>query len=144
VDDSASQRSVTLGLLHGVYCLRPLELPLLEGLIGRLLRVFVPNEGNEIIRQGDRGDRFYIVETGTAEVVVDGFVVGVLGPGDSFGERALLRDVPRAATIRSKSPMHLLTLSREDFLVAVTGQEGAEAPSDGARSPDGKLEWTLS
>lgn len=82
--------------------------------------MYVP-ASTDVIRQHEPGDRFYIIEEGSAEVVVDGYVVGALGPGDSFGERALLRDVPRTATVRSLGPLHLLVLPREDFLTALTG-----------------------
>ena len=142
VDDSARERSAKLQLLHGVHCLRPLDLPSLDELVGRLTRLWVTEAGTEVVRQGDRGDRFYVVEAGTAEVLINGFVVGVVGPGDSFGERALLRDAPRAATVRSTGPLQLLVLSQEDFLTAMTGQEGAPMASYDLTSRPGKREWT--
>ena len=55
-------------------------------------------------------------------------------PGGYFGERALLRDVPRMATVRSREPMDLLALQQVDFVTALTGQEGAAAAPADARS----------
>ena len=78
---------------------------------GRLTHIDVPT-GTDVVRQGDKGDRFYIVRAGSAEVLVDGFLVGSVTPGGYFGERALLRDVPRMATVRSRrtdGPAHLAT-----------------------------------
>jgi CRP-like cAMP-binding protein len=62
---------------------------------------------------------------------VDNFRVGSVATGDYFGERALLRDVPRMATIRACEPMELLVLPQADFLAALTGQVGTgSAPAD--------------
>jgi CRP-like cAMP-binding protein len=67
------------------------------------------------------GDRFYVVDTGRATVEVDAAVGDELGPGDFFGEIALVRDVPRSATVRAVEPLRLYALDREPFLAAVTG-----------------------
>jgi cAMP-dependent protein kinase regulator len=102
----------------------------------------IPEKGTEVIRQGDSGDGFYIIESGSAEVLVEGFIVGVLEAGESFGERALLRDVPRTASVRSLTPMQLLMLSREDFLEGLTGQDDAQMRHDQESAPTGDREWT--
>ncbi len=127
MDASAGERAQLLELVHGVHWLRSLDVPSLENLAGRLAPMFVPTAGIDVVRQGDEGSFFYIVVSGRADVLINGYVVGAMGRGDSFGERALLRDVPRTATVRSLSPMHLLALSRENFLaaVAVTGLTNA-------------------
>jgi len=83
----------------------------------------------DVVRQGDPGDMFYVVESGTADVLVDGFVVGVLGPRDGFGEKALLRNIERTATVRSSKPMELFAVSREDFLAALGGEDAAPVES---------------
>jgi CRP-like cAMP-binding protein len=107
-----------------------------------LARVFVATAGTDVVRQGDEGDLFYIVVSGTADVLVNGYVVGAVSRGDSFGERALLRDVPRTATVRSRGPMRLLALSRENFLAAVALADPGDAPAALAFSePDGR-QWT--
>jgi CRP-like cAMP-binding protein len=130
VDETAGERAATLELLHGVHCLEPLDLPTLDSLVGRLVSVDVPSKGIDVVSQGEPGDSIYVIESGSADVLVDGFAVGVLEAGASFGERALLRDVPRTATVRSRDPMKLFVLSREDFMEALTGQED-EAGSSG-------------
>ena len=73
--------------------------------------------GAEIFSGGDPGDRFYVIEEGTA--VVSGGPS--LGAGGFFGEIALLRDVPRTATVRAETDVTLYALERADFITAVTG-----------------------
>jgi len=132
LDSSAGERTHVLTLLHDVPCLRPLDMAALGFLATAVHTVRVP-PGTEVVRQGDRGTDFYVIREGSAEVLVDGYPVGrVVQPG-SFGERALLRDVPRTATVRSTEPMELLMLSREDFLTSMTGQAIAGvSPLEGA------------
>jgi len=76
--------------------------------------------GEVIFHQGEIGDTFYIIEEGQVEVVVTDSagrekVINRLGEGDFFGEIALLRAVPRTATVRTLTPARLLALSRKDF-----------------------------
>jgi CRP-like cAMP-binding protein/Tfp pilus assembly protein PilF len=89
-------------------------------LLANRLQVVEFRPGQIVFHMGEMGDTFYIVETGEVEVLahdVEGHpsVLNRLGPGDFFGEIALLRAVPRTATIRAVSPTRLLALSREDF-----------------------------
>lgn len=122
VDASAGERHRLLGVLHRVPCLQPLDIAGLEALAARVTRISVPS-GTSVVSQGEQGDRFYIVVSGAAEILVDGFVVGTAGPGDSFGERALLRDVPRMASVVAREQMQLLAVNRQDFLTAVTNSD---------------------
>ena len=69
--------------------------------------------------QGEPGERFYLLEQGTARVIRDGVDVASLGPGDFFGEIALLRDIPRTATVEAVSDLDLLVLERGPFLDAI-------------------------
>ncbi len=107
----------------------PLPLPTLERLGSRLVPVSV-SAGATLFRQGDHGDRFYLVETGELEVSVDGGPPKVAGPGGSFGEIALLRDIPRTATVTARTDADLFALEREDFLGAVTGHAGSREAAD--------------
>jgi MFS family permease len=109
-----------LRLLRTVPIFAPLPGTMIEHLVGRLAPLRF-DTGTEIIRQGDPGDRFYLVAEGEVEVSADGQTVTQLGPGEYFGEIALLRDVPRTATVTAKTPVVLYALEREDFLAAVTG-----------------------
>ena len=130
LDASAGERTNTLTLLHGVPCLQPLDMASLGLLATAIIGVTVP-EGADVVRQGDHGDRFFVVKEGSADVLVDGYAVGRVEQASSFGERALLRDVPRTATVRAREPMQLLTLSREAFLFSLTGQETAVVGAPG-------------
>lgn len=79
--------------------------------------------GRMVIRQGEEGDKFYIIESGRAEVTVatDGGpeVVNRLGPGDFFGEQALISQAPRNATVTVVTDAELLTLSKDLFIGVV-------------------------
>jgi len=77
--------------------------------------------GEPIVTQGQQGDSFYVVAAGELAVAVDGRNVTTLAGGDYFGEIALLRNVPRTATVRALSDSSLVVLHRDDFLAAVTG-----------------------
>jgi CRP-like cAMP-binding protein len=77
--------------------------------------------GTTVFAQDDAGDRFYVIVDGTVEVLGDGVPVATLGPGDVFGEIALLRRVPRTATVRASTDLQLQSLTGDRFLTAVTG-----------------------
>jgi hypothetical protein len=109
-----------LELLRANPIFAPLPEGTLEQLADALEEVHAPT-GEEIVRQGDSGDRFYLIKAGTLDVYIDGELVQSLEPGDSFGEIALLRDVPRTATVRARTEAVLYTLDRRHFLAAVTG-----------------------
>jgi MFS family permease len=107
----------------------PLPPATLEHLAGNLVRVPAA-AGTEITRQGDVGDRFYLVDEGEVEVISDGEVVSTLGPGDYFGEIALLRDVPRTATVTARTDAALLALERDEFVSAVSGHPASLEAAD--------------
>jgi CRP-like cAMP-binding protein len=77
--------------------------------------------GQTVFHQGDPADRFYVIETGAADVVGDGRLVTALGPGEGFGEIALLRRVRRTATVRAATDLELQALTCDRFLPVVTG-----------------------
>jgi len=75
----------------------------------------VVSAGDVVIRQGDKGDFFYVAEAGSFSIFVNGTKVASRGPGDSFGELALLYNCPRAATIQADGPGRLWALDRVTF-----------------------------
>jgi MFS family permease len=109
-----------LAVLRSISIFAPLDIPTVDHLAQQLRAKLAP-AGAEIVRQGDAGDRFYIIDRGRVQVSADGRTVAELGPGAYFGEIALLRDVPRTATVTTLEETRLLTLEREQFLAAVTG-----------------------
>ena len=120
---------------EGLLALRgvPMLAVLPEHTIERLARTSAVVEvraGATVFEAGDHGDRFYIVEAGTAEVVIGGAPVAALASGDSFGEIALLRDVPRTATVRATADLRLRAIDRRHFLRAVTGHAEANEQAD--------------
>ncbi|MDQ4108353.1 MAG: cyclic nucleotide-binding domain-containing protein [Actinomycetota bacterium] len=75
--------------------------------------------GDQLVTQGEPGDRFYVIESGRAEIIRDGAVMDAVSKGMYFGEVALLRDVPRTATVVASTPMRLFALDREGFELVV-------------------------
>jgi hypothetical protein len=107
--------------------------PLPEATIEQLARALEPVSaaaGEVVVRQGEHGDRVYLVVSGGLTVDVDGRAGGHLSRGDLFGEIALLRDTPRTATVRAESAAELLTLGRDEFVSAVTGHPTSAAEAD--------------
>ena len=86
--------------------------------------------GDTIVRQGDVGARFYVIASGRVRVEIDGATIRELGAGDWFGEIALLRDVPRTATISALTDVTLWGLDRESFIPAVTATPDAVDMAD--------------
>jgi MFS family permease len=120
LDRYIGELDAEIGLLHGVPMFQPLPLPAIEQLARGLEPVHV-SAGQAVFRQGDPADKFYVIEAGGADVVGDGRVLTKLGPGDGFGEIALLRRVPRTATVRAASDLELQALTCNRFLPVVTG-----------------------
>jgi len=118
-----------IDLLRGI----PILAPLPERIIERLARSLVTVEltaGQAAVREGEEGDRFYIVESGMLTVTKAGERLADIGPGGSFGEIALLRDVPRTATVTASSDVVLLALDRRHFIPAVTGHGDAHEAAE--------------
>ena len=117
-----------LRVLQTIPMLMPLAGPVLERLAASAT-IQHAAAGDAIITAGEAGDTFYAIAAGAVEVTVPDAPVGAvaqsgrrLGPGDSFGEIALIRDVPRTATVRALEPTELVILERGPFLEALTGQ----------------------
>jgi MFS family permease len=114
-----------LELLEEVPMFSPLSMAAKERVAASLVRVSVPS-GELVIRAGDAGDRFYIVDDGEFDIEAGGFH-STAHRADYFGEIALLRDVPRTASVTAAVDSHLFALQRDDFLAAVTGHSVAHA-----------------
>jgi MFS family permease len=122
--DGRTAAPAHLELLRGIDLLGALPAATLESLAGSLIELSLP-AGTEIVREGEAGDRYYVIAEG--EVAVAG---KQYGRGAGFGEIALLRDVPRTATVTAATDVSLLALEREEFVAAVTGHEPANATAD--------------
>lgn len=120
LDRSVAGLDLDIGLLRRVAMLDALPLPSIEQLARGLEPVAVPS-GATVFAQGDRGDRYYVIESGEVDVVHDGRVVASLGPGEGFGEIALLRPTGRLASVVATSDLRLQALASERFLPVVLG-----------------------
>jgi MFS family permease len=109
-----------VALLRQTSIFGPLGLASIERVARNLIPIQV-GPGDIVIREGDEGDRFYVIGAGAVEVSRGGDPLAKLGAGDFFGEIALLRDVPRTATVTATEPTSLRALERSQFLAAVTG-----------------------
>jgi hypothetical protein len=123
-DAAGTVRPRELAALMGVPFFSSLPGPALERLAAALIPV-TARPGTQIITQGRLGDRFYIIAGGTVQVSVDGNPVRTMGAGESFGEIALLHDIPRTASVAAVTPVELLALDRHHFVETVTGQPAA-------------------
>jgi MFS family permease len=115
---AVSERSFSL--LRGTSIFAPLPIDTLEGVCRSLVELDA-KAGQEVITQGDHGDRFYLIDRGEVEVIQDGVFKRNQTDGEGFGEIALLRDVPRTATVRTTRRTRLLALDRDRFIETVTG-----------------------
>ncbi|WP_243058010.1 MFS transporter [Nocardioides sp. SR21] len=120
MDRSVDVRDHEIEMLQSVPMLSVLPLPAIERLARGLETVEV-RAGEALFDQGDIGDHYFVIESGEATVIGDGQVVATLGPGDGFGEVALLRRTRRTATVRAGTDLRLLSLGSDHFLPVVLG-----------------------
>jgi MFS family permease len=113
-------------LLRALPMFAPLPVAQLEELAMRVTHVGRP-AGETIIREGEPGDRFYVIAQGEVDVTEGGRFRRTEPAGDCFGEIALLREVPRTATVVARTDVDLLALDRKEFLAAITGDQRALA-----------------
>ena len=116
-----------LAIVEAVPMFAPLSIAAKEHMASRLVEVPV-TAGEVVIRTGETGDRFYMVADGTLEVTNG--VRAEARRGDFFGELALLRDIPRTATVIASTRSRLYALERDDFLAAVTGHSAVRAAGE--------------
>jgi MFS family permease len=118
----------TLELIDRVPMFAPLSIAKKERIASDLIPLTV-HAGEVVIRSGDYGDRFYLVDAGELDIDANGRRTSVRA-ADYFGEIALLRDVPRTATVKAVVDSELYALRREDFLAAITGHSAARTAGD--------------
>jgi MFS family permease len=123
-------------LLQAIPMFSVLEQSLVERLSRDLIRVEI-SSGQTVMREGEAGDRFYVIESGVVSILKqDGSVGGPsevnrLGRGSFFGETALLKDIPRTATVTAVTDLVLYALDRRPFLEAVTGSPLSVVKAEG-------------
>lgn len=128
IDDDAHPPQPQLELLRGVPLFASLPVLVLERL-AFTVRPVNAGHGTTLVRRGDDGDHFYVIVQGQVEVTAPQ-LHRTLGPGDFFGEIALLRGVPRTATVTAKTAVELLTLERQQFISAVVGHAPSKAAAE--------------
>jgi hypothetical protein len=129
IDDAAVAPEEQLALLRGIPIFAPLPATTLEQLATSLSPVRF-TAGTPIFHQGDAGDRFYVIKAGEVEISVDGASPKVESAGDYFGEIALLRNVPRTASVTARTDVELYALERDEFIGAVTGHARSADAAD--------------
>ena len=111
---------VEIALLRSLPLFAELPAPAIEGLASAL-RPMQLRAGAVLIRQGDPGDAYYVIAAGELDAVQDGQFLRRCGRGEGVGEIALLRAIPRTATVIAHSAATVYELGREPFLAAVLG-----------------------
>ena len=125
VDTLMAVDPAAVDLFAGIALFAPMSQIGLE----RLARAARPREfaaAQVVVGQGEPADGYYLVAEGLVTVSVDGHDVRRMGPGEGFGEIALLREVRRTATVVATEATRLLVVDGEAFVAAVTGHRGAE------------------
>lgn len=120
IDDSSAVPRRQFDVVSALPLFAPLPVTTLERLAFRMREQRV-GSGTTIVEEGRRGDRFYVLADGTVEVSRAGSRLATLGPGDHFGEIALLQSVPRTATCVAVTDVELYTIDGESFVAAVSG-----------------------
>ena len=121
---------VEIGLLRQSELFAPLPAPAMEAIAHSLVPVAVP-AGTVVVREGEPGERYYAIADGEVLVTRAGAPIATLTRGEGFGEIALLRDVPRTATVTTARDAQLYTLAKDAFLAAVTGHAPTRAVAEG-------------
>jgi len=120
-----------LAIMRGVPMLDVLPDRVIERL-ARTSKLVTIAAGEVVFHEGDEGDRFFIIERGTVDVTIRGEFVRSMTIGESFGEIALIRDVPRTATVTVSAAGDLVarSIDRRHFIPAVTGHGEAAEQAD--------------
>ena len=151
LDAQAPVPVVQIALLRSIALFAELPAPALEGLAAALTPVELP-AGAVLIRQGEQGDAYYAIAAGQLDVVQDGRLLRRCGRGEGVGEIALLRAVPRTASVTARTGTTVYKLARQPFLTAVLGHAATQRQAhsiadtrlaaDAARGNDGQVAGT--
>jgi len=125
LDAQAPVPVVQIALLRSLPLFAELPAPALEGLAAALTPAEVPAEA-VLIRQGEEGDAYYAIAAGQFDVLQDGRFLRRCGRGEGVGEIALLRAVPRTASVVAQTGGTVYRLAREPFLTAVLGHAATQ------------------
>jgi MFS family permease len=120
---------VEIALLRSLPLFAELPAPAIEGLAAALTPIHLAPRAL-LIRQGDHGDAYYAIAAGELEVMHDGHFLRQCGRGEGVGEIALLRDIPRTATVIAHSAATVYELPRDLFLTAVLGHAPTQRQAD--------------
>jgi Cyclic nucleotide-binding domain len=152
LDAHAPVPVVQIALLRSIALFAELPAPALEGLAAALTPVELP-AGTVLIRQGEEGDAYYAIAAGELDVSQDGRFLRRCGRGEGVGEIALLRAVPRTASVTAHTDTTVYKLARQPFLTAVLGHAATERQAhsiadttlaaDAARGHDGQVAGTV-
>jgi MFS family permease len=129
IDRRAPVPVVEIALLRSLPLFSPLGAPALEGLARELAELRVP-AGTAVVREGEPGDRFYVVAEGDLDVSAQGRELRTIGRGEGFGEIALLENVPRTATVTARTDTRLYALNKPSFLASVSSHPRAAGEAD--------------
>jgi len=129
IDATIAHRDTEIAVLNHVGMFRPLPMPAMDGLALHVEEVRV-DAGHVVCRQGDDGDRFYLIEGGAADVIGDGRLIRTLDSGDGFGEIALLGDSSRTATVRARTALRLYAVDGRHFRSAISGYPSSRREAD--------------
>ncbi|HEX3312434.1 MAG TPA: cyclic nucleotide-binding domain-containing protein, partial [Streptosporangiaceae bacterium] len=121
---------VEIALLRSLPLFAELPAPAIEGLAAALRPVRL-EAGAVLIRQGDPGDAYFAIAAGELDAEQDGHFLGRYGRGDGVGEIALLRAVPRTATVTAHTAATVYRLDRDLFLTAVLGHAPTRRQAEG-------------
>jgi len=124
IDRSAPVPHVQIELLRSVPIFSSLAGPTLEG-IAHLLVPVSARAGEVVIREGDPGDRYYLIADGTLAVSREGRHLATIGRGQGFGEIALLHNSPRTSSVIANDEVMLYALDKDAFVLLLTGHPAA-------------------
>ncbi len=120
---------VEIALLRSLPLFGELPAPAIEGLAAALTEVRLP-AGGVLIQQGDQGDAYYAVASGELDARQDGHFLRRVGRGEGVGEIALLRAIPRTASVVAHTDATVYELNRDLFLTAVVGHAATQRRAD--------------